>query len=136
MKTITCVVMLSVVLSGCGGGPRLDGNVTIEEVLAYAPKKDLVIISVSVSNHNDFGGKVTIGAEVNAGTVTWREKQTTLFVPANATARAAIEFKGVKDRIPTMAKTFEYQVRLYDSRGKKLDETPKSNAKKPYGRPD
>jgi len=132
------MAILSIVLSGCGdgGGPPLERNVTIEEVAADAPQKDLVVISVVVSNHNDFGGKVTIGAEVNAGTVTWREKQTKLFVPPKATARAAIEFKGVKDRIPTMAKTFEYQVRLYDSRGKKLDESPKSTAKKPYGRPD
>jgi hypothetical protein len=136
MKRLACAIVLCGILFGCGpGGSQLTGNVSIVEFSANAPQKDQVVISVLVSNGNDTGGTVTVAAEVNAGTVTWREKRVRLFVPAQGTARAEVNFKGIQDRIPTMAKTFQYQARLYAG-NRKLAETNLLTGSKPYGMAD
>ena len=140
IKAIQWVILgLSILVSsvGCDSAistVHLNKNVKLEKVSAQAPAKDEVIVVVTVSNKNDYPGKAKIGAEVNCGAVSWREKQETLYIEANSKSTARVTFKRVKDRIPMMAKEFEYQVRLYGSGKKVLDKTEKRKGRKPYGR--
>lgn len=133
---ITSVMLTAVWCSACSTTPWLNDNVRIEQVSASAPAKDRVVVSVVVSNQNDFTGKVSVTAEVNCGTVTWKEKKKTAELLPSSKSTFTIEFKGIKDRVPTMAKTFEYQARIRDSRGRVIDETEKHTQTKPYGHPD
>ena len=93
-------------------------------------------MSVDVINNNDFEGKIIVGADVNCGTVTGREKKKDLTIPPNSMSTAKIDFQGIKDRIPTMYKEYEYQARIYGSNERIIDESNKKVGKKPYGFPD
>lgn len=135
------VILITIVLLHffCSGGltaPWLNGNVKIEKVSAVSPAKNQVVVSVKVANNNDFRGKITVGTDVNCGTVTWREKKKDVIIESNSNATIEFKFEGVRDRIPTMAQKAEIQTRLYNSRGKKIEEGDKFIIQKKYGYPD
>ena len=123
----------------CDGGlnaPWLNDNVEIEKVSAVSPDRDQVVVSVTVSNKNNFKGKITVGTDVNCGTVTWREKKKDLVIGANSIATVKIRFEGIPDRIPAIAKKAEIQTRLYNSRSRKIQESEKFIIHKKCDRPD
>ncbi len=123
----------------CGSSltpPWLNDNVKIEKVSAVSPAKNQVLVSVTVSNKNNFKGKITVGTDVNCGTKTWREKKKDVVIEPNSKATVEIKFEGVRDRIPTMVEKAEIQTRLYDSRGREIDESGKFIIHKKYGSPD
>jgi hypothetical protein len=130
------IMLITIFLVGCKATPWLEKNVSLEKVSANAPAKDRVIVAVTVLNDNSIQGKVIVGVEVNCGTVTWREKRQTLKISPHTQLTATFEFRGIQDRIPTMAKIFKYQARIYNSQGRVLEESGQYTATKPYGRPD
>ena len=134
---VIALMAICIVLScGCLEDSWLTDNVKIEEVSAYAPAKDHVIVSVEVVNNNDFEGLVMLGSEVNCGTVTWNEKKEPLILLPNSKSTVKIDFQGAADRIPTLCKEYEYQARIYGHDGRIIDESDKKIGKKPHGLPD
>lgn len=136
-KTIIIVIALLHVTCGCSlTAPRLNGNVKIEKVSAVSPAKDQVTVTVTIANNNNFKGKITVGTDVNCGTVTWREKKKDLVIEPNSKATVEIVFRGVRDRIPTTARRAEIQTRLYNAHGKPIEESNTFIIHKEYDSPD
>ena len=106
-KKEALIIFIMVFFLGCETTPWLNKNIKIEKVSADSPAKDQVVVSVVVLNENDIKGKIVVSAEVNCGTVSWKEKKKKAEIPANSKYSITIEFKGIKDRIPTMSKKFE-----------------------------
>ncbi|MBD3376018.1 hypothetical protein GF406_13360 [candidate division KSB1 bacterium] len=128
-------LFLILFLLACQSTPFLENNVDLISVNASAPAKDRVLVKLTIRNNNDFAGRVTAAATVNCGTVTWREKKETAILQPQAQSTITVEFVGREDRIPTMAKTFEYQGFVYGRDGRVLTTSEEKHGKKPYGRP-
>jgi hypothetical protein len=135
-KIILMVIVLShFFCSGSLNAPWLSDNVKIEKVSAVSPANNQVIVSITVVNNNSFKGKITVGTDVNCGTVSWREKKKDVIIEPNSKATVEIKFEGIRDRIPTMAEKAEIQTRLYNSSGKEIEESGKFIIHKKYGYP-
>jgi hypothetical protein len=134
-KIVLLITLWIVALYACESTPSLNSNVSITRVSSDSPAKDHVIVYIEVSTSNNYAGKVNVGAQVDCGTVTFREKRVTAVIPANSTSTVAVEFKGIQDRIPTMAKDFRYQAMIYSSGGRVIDKTSVYTGTKLYGAP-
>jgi len=129
------IYILLIFFVSCQSVPQLNSKVKLLDVSAKSPAKDKVIVILTVFNNNNIQGKITVGATVNCGTVTWHEKRKTVTILAETKSIIEIEFVGIRDRIPTMAKEFTFQGFLYGSKNKLIEKSDEKQGKKPYGRP-